>query len=225
MSRILIVEDETALAEALARGLREERYVVDVCRDGEEGLWAAVGDEYDLVLLDLMLPGLPGLEVCRRVREAGLQVPILILTARDGTGDVVAGLDAGADDYLRKPFAFEELLARIRALLRSRATARSTRLKIADLEIDLAARSVRRGGSEVSLTAKEFQILECLALHEGGVVSKDRLAETAWARDELPDSNVIEVYIANLRRKIDGGREGRLIQTVRGAGYVLRGGS
>lgn len=223
MTRILLVEDEAPLARALVRGLADERYAVDVCEDGEEGLWAASGPEYDLVVLDVMLPGLSGIEVCRRLRDDGRDVPILMLTARDAPADVVRGLDAGANDYLRKPFAFDELLARIRALLRTRSPARTSRLEVAGLVVDLPGRRVLQEGTEIPLTAKEFLILEYLALHAGEVVSKSRLAEAAWSRDELPDSNVIEVYIGNLRRKI--GREDGPgpIETVRGAGYVLRG--
>ncbi len=217
MARLLIVEDEVALASALARGLREESYSVDVCHDGEEGLWAALGKEIELVILDLQLPRLPGLELCRRLRQAGRKVPVLMLTARDTTADVVAGLDAGAHDYLKKPFAFDELLARIRALLRLHTPACGAELEFGDLRLNLAARRVFRAGTELSLTVKELQILECLALHAGQVVSRDRLAETAWERDCLPDSNVIEVYIRNLRRKLGAAR----IRTLRGAGYML----
>ncbi len=222
MARILIVEDEVALASALRRGLEDERYAVDVSHDGEEGLWAASGEEYDLLILDLMLPRIDGLEVCRRLRADGRDVPVLMLTARDTTADVVSGLDAGANDYLKKPFDFDELLARVRALIRSASRATTSVLELADLEVDLAGRRVRRAGDEVSLTAKEFQVLEYLATHAGEVISKTRLAEAAWARDDYPDSNVLEVYIGNLRRKLDRGRDRALIHTVRGAGYVLR---
>jgi DNA-binding response OmpR family regulator len=220
--RILVVEDEPALAAALRRGLEDELFAVDVARDGEEGLWAARSGAYDLVILDLLLPRLPGMEVCRRLRGEGARVPILMLTARDSTRDVVLGLDAGASDYLTKPFAFEELLARVRALLRRTTAARTSVVEIGDLAIDTAAHRASRAGEAIELTAKEYQLLEYLAVHEGEVVSKGRLAEALWAHDCEPDSNAIEVYVAHLRRKIDRGRAVLLLQTVRGAGYVLR---
>lgn len=222
MARILIVEDEAALAEALARGLSEERYTTEVCHDGTRAATIAMAGEHDLVILDLMLPGLDGLSLCRELRRWRVDVPILMLTARDATEDVVRGLDAGANDYLTKPFAFDELLARIRALLRRRSGARSSRISIADLTLDTAQRRVFRGDTEIALTSKEFQILEYLVLHRGRVLSKDALSDAAWSRRDFPGSNVIEVYIGNLRRKIDRGRDPRLIHTVRGAGYVLR---
>ena len=218
--RVLVVEDEAALADALRAGLTDERYAVDVARDGEEGLWAARTGAYDVIVLDLLLPKLPGLEVCRRLRAERSFVPILMLTAMDTTRDVVTGLDAGANDYLAKPFAFEELLARLRALLRASARDQSSVMEIGDLRIDTAAHAVSRAGRVVELTAKEFQLLEFLARHRGEVVSKERLAEALWAHDCEPDSNAIEVYVANLRRKL----ELASLHTVRGAGYVLRDG-
>lgn len=220
--RILVVEDEAALADALRSGLSDELYAVDVARDGEEGLWAARTGVYDAIVLDRMLPKLPGLDVCRRLRSERSRVPILMLTAMDATRDVVAGLDAGANDYLVKPFAFEELLARLRALLRSASADRTCVIEVDDVRIDTAAHSVTRAGELVDLTAKEFQLLEYLASRRGEVVSKERLAEALWAHDCEPDSNALEVYVANLRRKLERGRARPLLHTVRGAGYVLR---
>lgn len=220
--RILVVEDEPALAAALRRGLEDELHAVDVAGDGEEAYWAASSGDYDLVLLDLLLPRLSGLEVCRRLRRAGRTVPVLMLTAKDATRDVVLGLDAGANDYLTKPLAFEELLARVRALLRGASSAQSAVVRIADLRVDTAAHRVWRGTDEVELTAKEYQLLSCLALHAGEILSKERLSQAAWAHDCEPDSNSIEVHVASLRRKIDRGRDRPLLHTVRGAGYSLR---
>lgn len=220
--RILVVEDEKSLAAALRRGLEDELYAVDVVHDGEEALWAGRSGTYDAVILDLMLPRLSGMEVCRRLRREGSTVPVLVLTARDSTRDVVDGLDAGANDYLTKPFAFEELLARVRALVRTTASARATVIEIDDVRIDTAAHRVSRGGGDVELTAKEYQLLEYLAVHRGEVVSKGRLAEAIWAHDCEPDSNAIEVHVANVRRKVDRGHDRALIHTIRGAGYVLR---
>jgi DNA-binding response OmpR family regulator len=220
--RILVVEDEAALADALRAGLTDERYAVDVARDGEEGLWAARSGVYDAIVLDRMLPKLPGIDVCRRLRAERSQVPILMLTAMDTTRDVVAGLDAGANDYLVKPFAFEELLARLRALLRATSADRTSAIEVGDLRIDTAAHTVTRAGEAVELTTKEFQLLEFLARRRGEVVSKERLSEALWPHDCEPDSNALEVYVANLRRKLERGRTQPLLHTVRGAGYVLR---
>jgi DNA-binding response OmpR family regulator len=222
VARILIVEDEAPLARALRRGLADELHAVDVVGDGNEAMWAARSGAYDLVVLDLSLPGLSGMEVCRRLRRAGSKVPIVMLTARDAPADVVRGLDAGADDYVTKPFEFEVFLARVRAALRSRATAAASRFVVEDLVVDTARHQAQRAGEELHLTAKELALLEYLAVHRGEVVPKSRLAEALWERDCDPDSNALEVHLAALRRKLDRGRATPLLHTVRGLGYVLR---
>jgi two-component system response regulator MprA len=219
--RILVVEDEAAIAQAVRTGLEDERYVVDVRSSGDEGLRAAQSGEYDLVILDLLLPGIPGMEVCRRLRARGRAVPVLMLTARDATRDVVAGLDAGANDYLTKPFAFEELLARVRALLRTATRSLAAVVRVGPLTVDTGAHRASVGGAFLDLSAKEYQLAEYLAVHRGQIVSKERLAQALWSHDREPESNAIEVYIASLRRKLGSGRAD-LIHTVRGAGYVMR---
>lgn len=222
MARILIVEDEPAIAEALRQGLSDEMHVVDVADDGPEGLWAAEGGAYDVVVLDLMLPGIDGVEICRRLRGKGVDTPILMLTARDTIHDIVGGLDAGAHDYVTKPFRFEEVLARVRALLRTRAGALANVVEVGDLRVDTVAHRAWRGPAELVLTAQEWRLLECLALRAGQIVSRDRLTEALWSHDSDPESNVLEVLVSSLRRKMDGDCVPRLIHTVRGAGYVLR---
>jgi two-component system copper resistance phosphate regulon response regulator CusR len=207
--RLLIVEDEPIAAEVLARGLREHAYAVDVAVNGAAALEAAELNPYDLLILDVMLPGLNGLDLCRRLREQQIAVPVLMLTARDGLDDRVEGLDAGADDYLPKPYHFPELLARIRALLRRGPALQSPVLAIADLSVDTRARRVRRAGRTIDLTAKEYALLEYLLRRQGEVDSFD------------PMSNLIEVYIQRLRRRIDDGHPIKLIATRRGAGYTL----
>lgn len=221
MARILIIEDERALAAAVRRGLVDEHHVVDVVYDGDDGLAAATLEPPDLVLLDVMLPGRSGLDVCRALRRARSNVPILMLTARDTAEDVVAGLDAGADDYLTKPFAFDVLLARTRALLRRAAgSSLSSTLRAGPIEIDEAAHLVRCAGAPIELTTKELQLLEVLVRRCGTVHSKAHLVEVAWPRDASPESNAIEVHIASIRKKL--GAAGALIHTIRGVGYVLR---
>ncbi len=221
--RILIVEDEKALADVLRKGLCEEGYAVDVAVTGEEGLYLAENEPSDLILLDLMLPGVDGMTILRKVRAAGIATPILLLTARDGVTDKVAGLDSGADDYLTKPFSFEELLARIRALLRRPSQAASALITIDDLTIDTASREVQRAGKNVALSAREYALLEYLALHQNEVLSRTALTEHLYDQDFALDSNVIDVFINRLRNKIDRGPRRPLIHTVRGAGYRLKG--
>lgn len=222
VARILVIEDEPKLALAIQQGLQDELHAVDVERNGTEGLAAAETDAYELILLDLMLPGLPGLQICKRLRAAGRAVPILMLTARDTTESIVEGLDAGADDYLTKPFKFGELLARVRAMLRRTAAAVAAKVRVGPLELDAVGHRVWRDGEELTLTAKEFQLLELLVRRRGSILSKARLMEAVWERDMEPESNSIEVHMANLRRKVDRNREPALIHTVRGIGYVVR---
>ncbi len=219
--RILVVEDEHKIAAFLQRGLTEEGYAVDVAYDGDEALdWCAVAP-YDLIVLDLLLPRRSGLEICRTLRLRGTHIPILMLTARDAIEDRIQGLDAGADDYLVKPFAFGELLARIRALLRREPTARASVLRVADLTLDPASRLITRAGVVVPLANKEYQILEYLMRNENRVLTRTMIAEHAWGYDFDSDSNVIDVHIRALRRKLDDDHPMKLIHTVRGAGYRI----
>jgi DNA-binding response OmpR family regulator len=219
--RILLVEDELDAARMLAKGLREQTYAVDVAADGDAGAYQASVNDYDLIILDCMLPSKSGYAVCREIRAAGSSVPILMLTARDAVQDRVAGLDAGADDYLIKPFAFRELLARMRALLRRSATLRADVMQVADLVIDARARAAKRSGRRIELTAKEYAMLEYLARRAGEVVGRADIAEHVWDETFDPFSNLIEVYVQRLRRKIDDGHALKLIRTRRGEGYVL----
>ena len=221
--RILVVEDEAKVARALKEGLEGERYEVVVSRTGEDGFFRAESEVFDLVLLDLMLPGRGGLEVLQAVRRRGLQTPVLVLTARDSVDDRVTGLDRGADDYLVKPFAFPELLARIRALLRRGRTDQVLRLKAADLDMDLVTRKVVRGERVLDLTAREFEILEFLLRHAGQPVSREMLARDVWKEPAraTPLDNVIDVHMTRLRRKVDAAGATRLLHTVRGVGFVL----
>ncbi|MBO0859014.1 MAG: response regulator transcription factor [Chloracidobacterium sp.] len=219
--RILLVEDEPDAAQILAKGLREQSYAVDVVIDGEAAVYQASVNDYDLVILDVMLPLKDGFEVCRELREEGLTFPILMLTARDAPPDRVAGLDIGADDYLTKPFDFHELLARLRALLRRGPELRPEILKIADLSIDTRARRVSRAGRRIELTAKEYALLEYMARRAGEVVSRAEIAEHVWEENFDPFSNLIEVYVQRLRRKIDEGDATKLLRTRRGEGYIL----
>ena len=223
--RILVVEDEAKVARALQEGLERQQYEVVVAGTGEEGFYLVSAEEFDLVILDLMLPGRDGLQVLGTLRKRGLVTPVLILTARDAIEDRVQGLDKGADDYLVKPFAFPELLARVRALLRRGRTQQvALRLQLADLEMDLVPRRVRRGGKDVECTAREFELLEYLLRHKEQVVSREMLAREVWRETSraTPLDNVIDVHMARLRRKIDERFDRKLIHTIRGVGYVLR---
>jgi len=203
------------------RTLKEAGFAVDATGDGEEGLWYARTGDYDVIVLDLMLPGVDGLTILRRLRDEGSAVPVLILTARDAVDDRVRGLDLGADDYLVKPFAFSELLARVRARVRRKYEAGSAVLRVADLEIDTSTRTVRRAGKGLGLTAREYAILEFLALRAGQVVTRAEMWEHLYGFDAEPESNVIDVYIARLRKRLERGNRPRLIHTRRGLGYVL----
>ena len=219
--RVLVVEDERKIADFIRRGLTEQGYAVDVAYDGEEALgWPAVAD-FDVMLLDVMLPGRNGIDVCRTLRERGVRLPILMLTARDAVEDRVRGLDSGADDYLVKPFAFAELLARLRALTRREAGVVTPSLEIGDLTLDTTTREVRRAGSAIELTTKEYAILEYLMRHPNQVLTRGMIAEHVWNYDFDNVSNVIDVHIRNLRRKIDDESSMKLISTIRGAGYRI----
>ena len=222
--RILLVEDEKHGAQILAKGLREQSYAVDWASDGVAALYQLAMNAYDLIILDVMLPHKNGLQVCRELRATGSAVPVLMLTARDSVQDRITGLDTGADDYLVKPFDFYELLARARALLRRGPVLRPNKLTVADLTIDVPAHSVTRGGRPIQLTAKEYALLEYLARRTGEVVTRSEIAEHVWDETFDPFSNLIEVYIQRLRRKIDDGQGLKLIRTLRGEGYQLAAG-
>lgn len=219
--RILLVEDEPSAATMLAKGLREEAYAVDIAFDGETAQSQAFINDYDLIILDIVLPGKNGFRVCRELRTSGLTIPVLMLTARDAVEDRVEGLDSGADDYLPKPFDFNELLARVRALLRRRPALYPAVITVADLSIDTRARQVARAGQSIDLTAKEYALLEYLVRRSDEVVSRAEIAEHVWDESYDPFSKVIEVFIQRLRRKVDGGYDLKLIRTRRGEGYML----
>jgi DNA-binding response OmpR family regulator len=220
--RILVVEDERKVAAFVRQGLVEEGHVVEVAADGEAALDAvAAGPPYDLVILDVMLPKRDGLSVLKAFRASRVQAPVLLLTARDGVADKVAGLDAGADDYLAKPFAFEELLARVRALLRRGRGGTLPVLRLADLSLDPATRIVTRGPRRIALTAREYALLEYFLRNPGRVLTRPMITQHVWGMDFDPESNIVDVYVGYLRRKIDAVGEPRLVQTVRGAGYSL----
>ena len=219
--RVLVVEDERKIADFIRRGLTEHGYAVDVAYDGEEALdWPSVA-EFDIIVLDVMLPARDGVEVCRTLRQRGLRTPILMLTAKDAVQDRVEGLDSGADDYLVKPFAFAELLARLRALSRRQPAVLGSSLQVGDLVVDAATRKVSRGGADLELTTKEYAILEYLMRHPNQVLTRTMMAEHVWNYDFDNASNVIDVHIRNLRRKIDETFPTKLIHTVRGAGYRI----
>lgn len=220
--RVLVVEDERKIAAYVKRGLEEQGYAVDAAFTGREGLDWAEAIAFDLIVLDILLPQLDGLAVCRELRRRGVRVPVLMLTARDSVDDRVAGLDAGADDYLVKPFALKELLARLRALSRRAADApKSPVLEFADLSLDLLTHRVKRGGKRIELTAKEYAVLEYLMREPERVLTRTMIAEHVWNYDVSHQSNVVDVYIRNLRRKIDDACDVKLIHTIRGAGYRL----
>ena len=219
--RVLIAEDDPGVQRFVARGLKEQAYAVDTVATGPEALEQAEINTYDIIILDVMLPGLDGFEVCRRLREGGLKIPVLMLTARDAVEDRISGLDRGADDYLTKPFEFRELLARLRALLRRPSDLKPAQLSVANLTLDTGAQVAARGGRRISLTHKEYALLEFLVRNTGRVVGRAEIAEHVWDEHFDPFSNLIEVYINRLRRKIDLPRETPLLHTKRGAGYLL----
>ncbi|HEY1276673.1 MAG TPA: response regulator transcription factor [Thermoleophilaceae bacterium] len=220
--RVLVVEDEIKLAGLIRKGLREEGLLADVAVRGEDALWMAESTPYDAIVLDLMLPGIDGFDTCRRLRESGVHTPVLMLTARDAVADRITGLDTGADDYLTKPFDFGELLARLRALARRVPTERAPVLRVDDLELDPAARTVRRGDTDIELSTKEFQLLEVFMRHPGEVLTRYQLLEGAWDSEYEHRSNVIDVYVRYLREKVDRPFGVTTIETVRGAGYRMK---
>ncbi len=222
--RILVIEDEEKIASFIKRGLKEEGYAVDVSLDGEDGHFMATTNEYDAILLDLMIPKLDGMTLCKKLRDQKVSTPILMLTAKDEVKSKVAGLDAGADDYVTKPFAFEELLARVRAMLRKKKDGQaSTKLQVADVSLDLLNHKVERAGKEIALTAKEYALLEYLMRNANQIVTRTMISEHVWDIHFDVSTNVIDVYINYLRTKIDGGHKKKLIQTVRGRGYIFKG--
>lgn len=220
--RILIVEDEKRIADFIARGLKEEHYAVDVAYDGEEGLYLAEINTYDLMIFDIMMPKQDGLQMCRQLRSKKVNTPILMLTARAAVKDKVTGLNSGADDYLTKPFSFEELLARVKVLLRRPTDNKTTMLKVADLELNQLNHEVKRMGRMMILTSKEFALLEYFMLNAGQVISRSMISEHVWNEQFDSMTNVIDVHIRNLRNKIDDGFKKKLIHTLRGSGYMLK---
>ena len=219
--RLLIVEDEKKLADSVALGLRAERFAVDVAYDGEDGQRMASTHDYDLVILDLMLPKVPGSDVLKNVRETKSELPILILTASGGTTEKVKHFEAGADDYLTKPFAFAELLVRVKALLRRGAVARSSMLRVSDLELDRLTQTVKRGGKKIDLTSKEYGLLEYLMSNVGRVLSRTMIIEHVWDQSFEGLTNIVDVYVRHLRQKVDDPFEHKLLKTVRGVGYCI----
>jgi two-component system copper resistance phosphate regulon response regulator CusR len=220
--RILVVDDEKKIANFIERGLKENHYVVDVARDSENALMTAEINPYDLIILDIMLPGKDGITVCKELRKNKVSTPVLMLTARDSTRDKVRGLDAGADDYLTKPFAFDELLARVRALLRRETKEKNTILKVSDLELNQLTREVKRQGKPIILTSKEYALLEYFMLNPNQIITRTMISEHVWEESFDSFTNVIDVYVKHLRDKVDKGFQVQLIQTVRGAGYILK---
>jgi len=220
--RLLVIEDEKKVARFVKKGLEEEGYAVDLAFDGEEGLAMVLDQVHDLIILDIALPKIDGLQVLKKLRERAVRTPVLLLTVRATIEDKVLGLDSGADDYLTKPFVFQELLARIRALLRRKAEAGPPLLRVEDLALDPARHLVTRGGERIDLTNKEFALLEYLMRNAGRVLTRAMISEHVWNYDFDTETNIIDVYVNYLRRKIDSGREKRLIHTIRGSGYVLK---
>ena len=222
--RILVIEDDRKVAGFIQKGLTEEQYAVDVCDNGADGLFWAKEYAYDVILLDIMLPKKDGISVCRELRASGMTTPVIMLTARDTVDDKIKGLDVGADDYLAKPFSFGELLARIRALLRRSQDYKTPLLKLADLEVDPASHKVTRDGKEITLTGKEYALLEYLLRNQGRVLTETLIIEHVWDMNYEPGTNVLNVYIHHLRSKIDKEFDQKLLHTIRGAGYVLKAG-
>lgn len=220
--RILIVEDEKKIANLIKKGLKEEGYVSDLASDGIEGEFLATTNQYDVIILDVMLPKLDGVNLCKSLRDKKISTPIIMVTAKDSVSDKVKGLDSGADDYLTKPFAFEELLARVRAALRKRGVSDAAILKVGPIELDLVSHKVTRSGKEIVLTAKEYSLLEYLMRNAGAIVTRTMIAEHVWDINFDNDTNVIDVYINYLRHKIDEGYDKELLHTVRGMGYTLK---
>lgn len=219
--RLLIVEDEQQIAAFLERGLKEEGYAVDVVYNGHDAIDWALAVEYDGLVLDVMLPGRDGYAVCRELRERGLKTPILMLTARDAVDDRVTGLDVGADDYLIKPFAFKELVARLRAVTRRQSETRSNELRVADLTLNTLAHTAQRGERRIELTTKEYNLLEFLMRNPNRVLTRTQIAEHVWNLDFVSESNLVDVYVRYLRRKLDEGFDQKLIKTIRGSGYLI----
>jgi two-component system copper resistance phosphate regulon response regulator CusR len=224
--RVLVIEDERKVALALRQGLEGEHYQVEIAASGEDGFFTALSRSFDVIVLDLMLPGRSGLDVLATLRRQGHRTPVLVLTAKDTVADRVVGLDTGADDYLVKPFAFAELVARLRALVRRGRPAPASRLRLSDLEVDVPTRTVTRAGETIDLTAREYELLEYLVRHDGAVVSREMLAHDVWREPSrgTPLDNVIDVHIARLRKKVDTEGRVKLIQTIRGVGFVVRAG-
>lgn len=220
--RILVVDDEKKIASFIQRGLKENHYVVDVAYDADTALETAEINPYDLIILDIMLDGKDGISVCQQLRKGKINTPVLMLTARDSVKDKVRGLDAGADDYLTKPFAFDELLARVRALLRRESTEKNNLVKVHELELNQLTREVKRNGETITLTAKEYALLEYFMLNANQVITRTMISEHVWKEDFDSFTNVIDVYVKHLRNKIDKGFSSSLIKTVRGVGYVMK---
>lgn len=220
--RILVVEDAFKIASLIKRGLKEEGYAADIASDGEKGEFLAATNQYDVIILDIMLPKIDGLTLCRKLRERKITTPIIMVTAKDAVSDKVKGLDSGADDYITKPFAFEELLARIRALLRKRDERSAAKLQVEDLILDLISHKVTRGNKEIVLTAKEYALLEYLMRNSGAVLTRTMISQHVWDINFDSDTNIIDVYVNYLRKKIDDGHKKALIHTIRGRGYALK---